>query len=408
MFRITPTLLRLATAALFVAVVAACGGEPPVGSTKSLTVTVAGGGTGTVVSAPSGINVTSGAAPATASFATGAEVTLTATAAAGSVFTGWSGACSGTAPCDLTMDANESVTATFNLEGVEPTSYTLTVSAIGDGEGSVVSAPAGIDLLDGDASDAFDFDAGTAVTLTATPATGSVFVGWSGGGCSGQGTCAVTMNAATSVSADFQLEGATVASFSILAGADDAEEYTKDINVNFPTGAVDLGSGDLDLTHDTAAADVGARERVVVGLRYGNVTIPRNALVTSATITFTRRDTQLGSVTFDVTGHASDSAPAFQGGLDNLFDISSRPRTTASVEWLSPTGEWTAVATADSADLAAIVQELVNRSGWSAGNALAFIISSDDSNATNLRRADAFEGGTAPSLSVSYYIPTAP
>src|SRR5262245_18369799 len=37
------------------------------------------------------------------------------------------------------------------------------------------------------------FASGTTVTLTATPATGSTFTGWSGGGCSGTGTCTVTL-----------------------------------------------------------------------------------------------------------------------------------------------------------------------------------------------------------------------
>lgn len=46
---------------------------------------------------------------------------------------------------------------------------------------------------------------GTIVTLTATPATGSAFTGWSGGGCSGTGACVVTMTADTAVTATFGL-----------------------------------------------------------------------------------------------------------------------------------------------------------------------------------------------------------
>jgi beta-lactam-binding protein with PASTA domain len=43
------------------------------------------------------------------------------------------------------------------------------------------------------------------VTLTAQPAAGSTFGGWSGGGCSGTGTCTVTTNADTTVTATFSL-----------------------------------------------------------------------------------------------------------------------------------------------------------------------------------------------------------
>jgi hypothetical protein len=42
-------------------------------------------------------------------------VTLTATASAGSTFTGWSGACTGTGSCVVTMSAAKSVTATFTV-----------------------------------------------------------------------------------------------------------------------------------------------------------------------------------------------------------------------------------------------------------------------------------------------------
>src|SRR5207245_6613458 len=44
----------------------------------------------------------------------------------------------------------------------------------------------------------------------AAPAGGSTFAGWSGGGCSGTGTCAVTMNAATSVTATFNVQTFTL------------------------------------------------------------------------------------------------------------------------------------------------------------------------------------------------------
>ena len=47
------------------------------------------------------------------------------------------------------------------------------------------------------------FDDGVGVTLTATPAAGSTFGGWSGGGCSGTGTCAVTMSSDQTVTATF-------------------------------------------------------------------------------------------------------------------------------------------------------------------------------------------------------------
>jgi len=64
----------------------------------------------------------------------------------------------------------------------------------------VTSTPAGITC---GTSCSATYASGTALTLTAAPATGSTFTGWSGGGCSGTGTCTVTLNAATTVTATF-------------------------------------------------------------------------------------------------------------------------------------------------------------------------------------------------------------
>ncbi len=68
----------------------------------SLAVTKSGTGTGTVTSSPAGINCGS---TCSASFNSGASVTLTPAAASGSTFAGWSGACTGTGACTVSMTA---------------------------------------------------------------------------------------------------------------------------------------------------------------------------------------------------------------------------------------------------------------------------------------------------------------
>ncbi|MDP2755168.1 MAG: PKD domain-containing protein [Nitrospirota bacterium] len=80
-------------------------------NTFTLSVTKAGTGSGTVTSSPAGINCGS---TCSASFNQGTTVTLTPTPATGSTFAGWSGACSGTGTCTVTMDGNKNVTAIFN------------------------------------------------------------------------------------------------------------------------------------------------------------------------------------------------------------------------------------------------------------------------------------------------------
>jgi uncharacterized protein (TIGR03437 family) len=77
---------------------------------STLTVTKSGAGSGTVTSSPAGINCGS---TCSAQFPNGTQVTLTETPAAGSTFGGWSGACSGTGTCLVTVDAAKTATATF-------------------------------------------------------------------------------------------------------------------------------------------------------------------------------------------------------------------------------------------------------------------------------------------------------
>ena len=86
--------------------------------------------------------------------------------------------------------------------------FTLAVAKDGTGGGTVTSSPTGIDC--GTAC-AYTYLAGKAVTLTATPSSGSTFVGWSGGGCGGADTCTVVGNVAVTTTATFALGGATTA-----------------------------------------------------------------------------------------------------------------------------------------------------------------------------------------------------
>lgn len=84
---------------------------------------------------------------------------------------------------------------------------TLSVVREGTGSGTVSSGSAGISCGT-DCSETYP--SGAVVTLTATPDSGSTFEGWTGGGCTGTGTCAVTVTADTTVFARF--DAATVPS----------------------------------------------------------------------------------------------------------------------------------------------------------------------------------------------------
>jgi streptogramin lyase len=112
-------------------------------------------------------------------------------------------------PSGLALDGSGNVYVTSGnteeglLYGFGPTeaAQTLTVSKSGSGAGTVSSAPAGIDC--GSAC-AAEYNQGEALTLTATPAPGSAFLGWTGSACTGTGPCHLTLSADTEISAEFE------------------------------------------------------------------------------------------------------------------------------------------------------------------------------------------------------------
>jgi hypothetical protein len=109
-----------------------------------------------------------------------------------------------------TYNATITFTDTTNNNTVQTTTAALTVNALNlpinytlsvgvSGNGSVTSSPAGINC---GSICTMNYASGTAVTLTATPAAGATFNGWSGA-CTGNGACLVTMNSLESVTAIF-------------------------------------------------------------------------------------------------------------------------------------------------------------------------------------------------------------
>ncbi|MFH1112272.1 MAG: Ser-Thr-rich GPI-anchored membrane family protein [Patescibacteria group bacterium] len=96
-------------------------------SNYSLTVTKSGTGSGTVTSSPAGISCSTDCSE---SYTSGTNVTLTATVASDSTFAGWSGDCSGTGTCLLTMNSGKNVVATFSINTPLAATYKITADPI--------------------------------------------------------------------------------------------------------------------------------------------------------------------------------------------------------------------------------------------------------------------------------------
>ncbi len=170
---------------------------------------------------------------------------------------------------------------------------------------------------------------------------------------------------------------------SISNDHDDAEEKE--------TGLVVIRSIDLDL--------VRSGSNQTVGLRFEGLNVPNGATIVNASIQFTTSDGRSEATSLTLKGEDTDNAATFTNQIRN--NISSRRKTTASVSW-SP-APWVRIgdATVDqkTPDLSSIIQEIVDRPGWSSNNALAILITG-----TGKRNAYSFKGNQSkvPVLKIEY------
>jgi Cohesin domain len=151
----------------------------------------------------------------------------------------------------------------------------------------------------------------------------------------------------------------------VCTGSDDAEEDESNGN----NGKMNLTSSDLEMSLDDSQ-----NKNVKVGVRFKDLNIPQGAVITSAYIQFTADATiDVDPSELTIHGQDADNATTF---TTTFFNISNRPKTDASVEWTP--GDWQEIGDnleeQRTPDLTAIVQEIVNRTGFSTASAMAFII----------------------------------
>ncbi len=165
----------------------------------------------------------------------------------------------------------------------------------------------------------------------------------------------------------------------IASSSDDAEEQS--------AGNVKVTSSMLDLIENGGVMQI-------VGMRFTNLNIPKNAHIIKAYIQFTAKRASSVSTNLIIQGEHVANPNPFNGTRLNL---SSRIRTTESVNW-SPQA-WSKGSVSQTSDIGSIVQSLVNQSDWSSGNAMAFIVSG-----VGQRVAVSYDGlaNNAPTLHIEY------
>lgn len=138
-------------------------------------------------------------------------------------------------------------------------------------------------------------------------------------------------------------------------------------------------------------------------LRFTGVAVPQGATITAATITF--KDTGSGiSGTCAAFIQASDVDDGVMPTNTTTAASIAAAVTTASAAWTLPARS--AGATQTTPDVAAVVQEVVDRAGWASGNAIVFVFNPDDSQSVDfdMRKYASYEHATLDpaQLSVTY------
>jgi FtsP/CotA-like multicopper oxidase with cupredoxin domain len=180
--------------------------------------------------------------------------------------------------------------------------YTLIVNKAGTGSGTVTSSPAGIDCGI-DCSE--QYTVGTPVILTAVADPGSVFAGWSGGGCSGLGRCTVVMNASyTTVSAAFNL----IAGYNITGSVKTSSGLPiAGVTVNLSGGAT--GSAITDSLGNYSFTNIsnGAYTLTPVRTGYAFTPVSRAVNISGADVTGQDFIGAVSSVSYSISGRVRDS-----------------------------------------------------------------------------------------------------
>jgi type IV pilus assembly protein PilY1 len=175
-----------------------------------------------------------------------------------------------------------------------------------------------------------------------------------------------------------------VLDYQVGASADDADEQS---------------GGLMALTSATLLNVDGANEWN--GVRFLAVTIPVGATIEAAYLTLNFPTASLDEPDVTISGLDTANPGTFTTDANN---ISGRTRTTASVNWAS--ANLGAPGNFNTADLSAIVAELVASYDYSAGSAMGFVWTSRAGDVARDTSITAYDGtaASAPKLHIEYRI----
>lgn len=168
------------------------------------------------------------------------------------------------------------------------------------------------------------------------------------------------------------------------------------------TGTITNGSDDAQETSGTmslTATSLNANATTQIsGMRFSGVDVPRGSTVTAASLELYLISSSYDDPDVVIRGQAADDAPAF---ATTAGDITNRAKTAAAVSWQASA---LGIGAETTPDLAAVVQEVIDRPGWADGNALALFIQGA-SGGSLLRWASVESANAAAALTITYTPP---
>jgi len=134
------------------------------------------------------------------------------------------------------------------------------------------------------------------------------------------------------------------------------------------------------------------RTDITSGFRFQNVNIPKGTPIQNAYISFTVNGPYTNSLTLSILGENSRDASIFSSS--NRPE--DRPTTSAIVTWDIPSSDaWGLGNERNTPDISNIIQEIITRSDWTAGNSLAIIFTDNGDENGKHRRVIGYERPTS-------------
>ncbi len=174
-------------------------------------------------------------------------------------------------------------------------------------------------------------------------------------------------------------------STSITHSSDDAEQEVGNHRAN-------LTSSDLELVYDG--------HQQIVGMRFTNIDIPKNATITNAYVTFHAKSSNSKSLSLKISAEDNGNSATF---TDEKRNISNRAKTS-TINW-NNINAWSENQTYNTPDISNLIQHVIDRSDWNRNNPITIFIEKKSSN--HKRRAYSYDGNSnkAPKLTIEYTTP---